>query len=232
MPDTNDTEDIGQGSQSESSKDKGMLKKFLNPGMWTCIFTGVLMVFSGLLYIVSNKANETSVATQRAFISFSGPGFVKITNGKKLRGVNILYAMSNSGTTPARSGVSEWNLSLGPTAPQRGLDFDKLPQSERLSIVLGPKANFQLTPIAISMEDLEAVGAGKKHLFFWGWTTYRDIFSGTPVRLSEFCTDITGITWAKADHTDAMGDINTSNPPCPTHNCYDEDCEDYSRRIQ
>jgi hypothetical protein len=232
MPETDDTEHVRQSSQNENSEDKSMLKKFLDAGAWTAVFTGVLMIFSGLLLKVSNKANETSIATQRAFVNFSGPGFTKIINGKKQKGINVFYAMSNSGTTPARTGVSEWNISLGPTVSQKGLDFDTLPQAERLSIVLGPKASFQMTPISISIEDLEAVGEGKKHLFFWGWTTYHDIFGNTPERLSEFCTEIVSVTWMKPDHTDATTDINTANPPCPTHNCYDEDCADYAGRTQ
>jgi hypothetical protein len=89
-----------------------------------------------------------------------------------------------------------------------------------------------MTPIQISSEDLEKVAEGKKHLFVWGWTTYRDIFTGTPKRLSEFCTEVVSITWTKPDHTDAASDINTVNPPCPTHNCYDEDCVDYSSRTK
>src|ERR1700688_1459739 len=207
MPNTKDGAQIENAGEGESDKEPngmGWIWRtfFVNRAVaWTALSTVVLGIFSGLLWRVNDKANETSIATQRPFVNFSGPGFAKIINGKKLKGVNVFYVMQNSGTTPARTGVSEWNLSLGPTIPQKGLDFDKLPQSERLSIVLGPKANFQMTPIGISVEDLEAVGEGKKHLFFWGWTTYRDIFSGTPERLSEFCTDIVSITWAKADHT-------------------------------
>lgn len=199
---------------------------------WTASATLVLMVFSGLLWKVSDKANETSTVTQRAFVNFSGPGLEKDVDGKNLKGIRVFYSMQNSGTTPARAGVSQWNMSLGPTVPQKGVDFDSLPQAERLPVVLGPKAFFQLKPIYISIEDLEMVAGGKKHLFFWGWTTYRDIFSGTPERLSEFCTEIVSVTWTKADHTDASGEINTVSPPCPTHNCYDEDCEDYHRRIR
>ena len=156
---------------------------------WTALSTVVLMVFSGLLWRVNDKANETSVATQRAFISFSGPAFAKDTEGKKLNGIKVYYGMANSGTTPVRDGVSEWNISLGPTTAEKGLDFDRLPQDQRYSFVLGPKGGFQMAPISISSEDLEAVAKGEKHLFFWGWTTYRDIFDGTLTSPS-FCTTV------------------------------------------
>lgn len=215
-----------------------MLEKLFNKffrgraGTWTAIFTLVLTIFSGLLWRVSDKANETSIVTKRAFINFSGPVFAKDTDGVKLKGINVFYLMQNSGETPANVGVSQWSMALGPTVPHSGLDFDTLPQSERLSFVLGPKALFQMKPVNISLADLELVGDGKKHLFFWGWSTYSDIFTGTSKRLSEFCTEIDGVTWTKPDHSDATVDISTVSPPCPTHNCYDEGCEDYSRRVR
>ena len=205
---------------------------FSKSGAWNALFTLVLMVFSGLLWRVSNKANETSIASQRAFLSFSGPALAKNADGRKLKGMNVFYVMTNSGTTPARAGITEWNLSVGPSFPQKGLDFDTLSQTERLSFVLGPKVLFQMKPISIPLQELEMIGEGKRHLFFWGWATYYDIFPGTPQHLTEFCTQIDSLMWSKADHTDATLEISTSSPPCPTHNCYDEDCEDYHRRIQ
>ena len=197
---------------------------------WTAAATIVLVIFSGLLWKVSDKANETSVITQRAFLNFSGPIFQKKIDGKKLEGITVFYIMDNSGTTPAGAGIQQWNMSLGSTIPEKGLDFDALPQSGRLAFVLGPKANFQTIPINVSTEDLEMVAQGKARLFFWGWASYRDIFAATPPRLSEFCTQILTVTWSKPDHSDPSADIITSSPPCPTHNCYDEDCEDYRRR--
>jgi len=157
MPNANDAEDIGQRPQSESSENKSMLKKILNTGMWTCIFTGVLMVFSGLLWKVNDKANDTSIATQRAFVTFSGPLLVKDIQGRKLKGINVYYGMSNSGTTPASAATLEWNMSLGPTSPQKGVDFDTLPQNERMPLVLGPKVGFQMKPVYLSIEELEMV---------------------------------------------------------------------------
>jgi hypothetical protein len=185
-----------------------------------------------LLWKVSDKANDTSIATQRAFVSFTGPLLVKDIQGRKLKGINVYYAMTNSGTTPASIGILEWNMSLGPTIPQAGVDFDTLSQNERMPLVLGPKAAFQMKPVYLSVEDLETVAESKKHLFFWGWITYRDIFSDTPERLSEFCTDIASATWTRPNHTDPSADFKTDSPPCPIHNCYDQQCEDYNTRTK
>lgn len=237
MPSEEDSAQIEETSGGENEKGKSMRwlwsTFFANRApAWTAGATIVLMVFSGLLWKVSDRANETSVASERAFVSFSGPVFVKDIQGNKWKGLNVYYAWSNSGTTPAKDEISEWNMSLGPTVPEKGLNFDNLSQNERMSLVLGPKAGFQLTPVYLSTADLEAVSEGKKHLFFWGWTTYRDIFSGTPRHLSEFCTDVTSAIWTLPDHTSLAADLKTIQPPCPVHNCYDEDCEDYSTRTK
>jgi hypothetical protein len=58
------------------------------------------------------------------------------------------------------------------------------------------------------------------------------MFPGSPVHLTEFCTDITSVSFSKADHSDLTGDVNFGTPPCPTHNCYDDECDDYAVRIK
>lgn len=213
---------------------KGFLDRYFfeKTGAWTAAFTFVLVVFSGLLAWVSYKANETSIISQRAFITFSGPVFIVDIADKKMKGTNVYYAMSNSGTTPANNVTLEWNLSLGQSVPDKNVDFDSLSQNERQKLVLGPKANYQVKPTYLTVEDWEKVSDGKEHLFLWGWVTYSDIFDGTPMRLSEFCTDVTKATWSSNKHTTPGVMINTVNPPCPTHNCYDRNCDDYLKRTQ
>jgi hypothetical protein len=197
---------------------------------WTAFATVMMMVFSGLLWHVSDVANETNRETQRAMLSSSGPIIQKVNmpDGKTLKGFSVTYFWANGGTIPAKEGRAQFNLSLGATRPTTGLDFMSLPQSSTIPFVLGPKGAIQMAPVSISREEMDAVEQGKLHLFFWGWVIYRDGLLDTPRRLSEFCTDITNVTWSKPDHTDATVDIVTSSPPCETHNCYDEQCADYS----
>jgi hypothetical protein len=198
---------------------------------WTALATVALTIFSGLLWKVSDRANETSIISQRAFLTNNGPAIIKIADGPKLKGLNFVFAVSNSGTTPAKNAISEQDVAFWRTGPQKGFNFEDLPQVEKVTFVLGPKASFQLNPMFVSIEQLESVAQGK-YIIFWGWFTYRDIFNNTPLRLSEFCLEINNVTWAKTDHTDASGDVFLVYPPCPTHNCYDEDCEDYAKRTQ
>jgi hypothetical protein len=234
MPNESDTADVSGGKNNEQKDGEGDFPKYFSKsGVWTAIFTGILTIFTGLLWSVNRTANDTSIAAQRAIISWNGPFFQNDVDGKTLKGIKADYAAANSGTTPGSKAVAEWNVYSGPYAPQEGLDFDSLTQSERRPYILGPKGNFQVLPIDISNADLEAAAAGKKHLFLWGWTTYHDIFSNI-VHLSEFCTEVTQITWSKPDHIhfDPKLQINLIYPPCPVHNCYDKDCADYNKRVQ
>ena len=65
---------------------------------------------------------------------------------------------------------------------------------------------------------------GKRHLYFWGWVAYRDIFEDSNPHLTEFCNEL----------TISEGDITTGEKvrflqvSCGTHNCADEECRDYA----
>jgi hypothetical protein len=80
---------------------------------------------------------------------------------------------------------------------------------------------------------------GKKRLFIWGTAIYNDSFEDTPERLSEFCIGLTHLTVNqqgdpnKVDFTKA--DVNLVGfqwEQCTEHNCYDQDCKDYSSRAK
>ena len=118
------------------------------------------------------------------------------------------------------------------STPQKGTNFDDLPQSERTIFVLGAKGGIQLPPMFVPASELDAAEQGKTHIFAWGWTTYRDIFPDSQMHLTEFCTDISTVAFTKPDHTDFTGDLNFGTPSCPTHNCFDNECEDYAVRTK
>jgi hypothetical protein len=79
---------------------------------WTAIFTGVLTLFTLKMYQVSRITSETSRASERAFLSFSGAGL-----GARIIGADGVWThyeislnWSNSGSTPAKSGVIQNNI--------------------------------------------------------------------------------------------------------------------------
>jgi hypothetical protein len=237
-PDQDEIEENGEEEDQADDSFFGKMFNFLFTGkapVWTALATVMMMIFSGLLLRVTNVANEINMATQRATLSAAGPNFQKIPNldGKTIKGFNVFYFWTNAGTAPVPDGKMQFNISLGNALPPGDAnDFAKLPQSQTIEFVLGPKAGMQMSPQFISTEDMEKIGQGKEHLFIWGWATYHDGFPDTPMRLSEFCTDITSATWTKPDHTDITGDVAFTSPPCGAYNCYDERCKDYPYRTR
>ena len=204
---------------------------------WTAIFTCALVVFSFLLYRSNQQANETSLAVQRAFLTYvpMQPSWSKVPSAEKneiISGYNFNMALVNNGTTPTKSAIYQVNIAVSNSAPSKGLDFSSLQQSEKTPYVFGPRFAAQVKPVFVSLTDIEAVSQAKKHIFIWGWAVYRDIFDGTPTRLTEFCNEVTEPVWTKPTHTDPSAEMGSLFLPCPTYNCYDENCGDYSERIK
>jgi len=226
----------GPDKKDELGKKKGnqtnMCEKiFGSAAFWTAVFTGVLTLFTGLLYMVSNRANEVNVATQRATVNISGPVWAKIQSpdGKSIAGWRFLFSWGNSGRTPANNAVYQTNLYIGDVRPEKGLDFGTLPQSPTLSFVLGPNATYGVQNMDISIEQLKEVADGKKHMFFWGWIAYDDGIPHTPRRLTEYCMDVTSLSFSKPnDLTNPTDELIANWPPCKTHYCYDDQCGDYT----
>ena len=207
---------------------------YTSSGGWTAIFTAVLCLFTFFLWRVSDAANGLNAANQRAMVNFNGPGVGKTLSpdGKTVAAYQVLYAWSNSGRSPAKSAISQYNASLSDLRPDRSLDFDSLPTRETLPLIVGPGTVFQLPPVVLTVSDLEDVSTGKKHLFFWGWITYKDGIPDSPTRLTEFCTDVTSINWGSGDHNSLSNNPTLNTPPCAQHNCYYEECGDYAERVK
>lgn len=202
---------------------------------WTAVFTAVLMVFSGLLYMVSDKANEVNIATQRAIVNSMGPSWQRIPSpdGKSIIGWRFDYGWQNSGRTPAKNAVAQTNLYTGDKHPNKGLDFSTLPQNNSLAFVLGPNASFGMPSNDVPLSTLKEISDGKKHMFFWGWIVYEDGIPGTPKRLTEYCMDVNSLSFSKPeDPSNPASDLVANWPPCETHYCYDEQCSDYDARTK
>jgi hypothetical protein len=56
-------------------------------------------------------------------------------------------------------------------------------------------------------------------LYSWGWVEYRDIFVGTPPRITKFCYEITSITIEGKS-------ARLTATQCDENNCTDEECND------
>jgi hypothetical protein len=197
---------------------------------WTAVFTCVLAVFSYLLWQANTQANETSIATQRAFITFSGPYLEKLVENNVLTGYRIHIPMLDGGTTAAKVEFEE-SAAVQDAIPGDQTNFDALTQSERSHYVFGPKQTYDPQGAVLTVSDFEAIEKGK-HTFVWGWAVYRDTFPGTETHLSEYCLAFSNPKWSKPNHSDPTVDILVTNLPCQAHYCYEHDCKDYDERVQ
>lgn len=212
--------------------------------MWTAIFTGVLTVFTWKMYEVSKATSETSRASERAFLSFSGPALAARNNDLQT-GQWASYQLSlnwtNSGSTPATTAVIQANGQIWPTDLPDGFAFPLLP--ERTRAVFGPKATYG-TSINVPSVDWIQSWHGAGRLFVWGTVVYRDAFPRDPERLSEFCAEIHHIVIGPIQPPAAGAAapaLTIENPnaqivgfqwqACRQHNCYDNDCRDYTERV-
>ena len=185
---------------------------------------------------IGDAANQISrdalISVQRALVAFVGQGsYTKLPIGKKTESVRLTLPWMNSGNTATRNGDSEVNWQWLPTELPEKFNFPDHPNIEHAKFVITPKAYGNATLI-IPIGFMDATRKGDGHMFVWGWITYHDIFNGTPVRLSEFCDEITDITSSTADITDPSATISSQFTLCKEHNCTDEECSDYKEKTR
>ena len=208
----------------------GYLKR-KSEGWWTAAstvvlacFTGVLVVFTALLYCVGEKADETAKVSQRAYVNCKkiSPGTKLLSpDGKRATKIQYVLECENGGQTPTKSAIMSISSE---EAPQ---------QTVTSSVVLGARSTI-LAPGDIPIERIKEVNQGK-HIRFFGWATYHDRFNGTPMRLTEFCLEIARVQGTTEDLSDPGGNVSFFSTACQdqTHpNCYDEDCADYGERTK
>jgi hypothetical protein len=204
-------------------------------GSWTAVFTGVLCVFTGLLWRVSYQTTQFNAANQRAIINFIGPMVAKkmTPDGKKIDKWQVNFGWVNNGKNPAKNGFAQYNFSLSDKAVAKDTDFDSLPTRETIPLIVGPGLEYMEEPVDLTDNELKDVSNGKQHLFFWGWMTYDDGNPGSPKRLTEFCSEVAAVNWTGPDdHSDVATSVQITAPPCIKHNCYDDSCEDYIERTR
>lgn len=207
-------------------------KLFVNKSAaWIAVFTFVLTVVAVLAYCNYRKTNEIFVSTQRAFVSFKSVQGENVidSKSKKLVGLRFFVELENSGTTPTKTAFAQSNVQAWRTPLPKGFGFEDLAKIEKhSSTIIGAKATVLYGPLFVDIDTLNDVIQKKSFLFFWGWVTYHDIFSGTPTRLTEFCFQLNvESVLGNPDKT-----IGWRVIPCQEHNCFDEDCHDYDSRIK
>ena len=229
--------------------------------MWSAVFTGILTVYTVLMYQVTRDSSESTERSQRAIVSIGGVTnpFRKILSGDGSRweSIRVGFFVRNGGPTPPRDLHVKINYQAFTGELPQNFTFPDQDDRAAKAMFLGPQtseASYVTIPVSTFINAIEE----KKRVYFWGWATYRDVFRGTPTRLTEFCVEAINIVMAnpaipaipenRATNTPARPGVpeqivtqasqlrtNTNMrfdiEACETHNCYDEDCPDYQNRV-
>lgn len=116
--------------------------------------------------------------------------------------------------------------------------FPDLAEAPTRPFLVGPKATMDTGRLDVGTDVLEDFRAGKLHIYFYGWAKYKDIFAEQ--HLTKFCSQVNkidliappGETRFAKDVADREAHIGMSWESCPEHNCYDEDCPDFSSKMK
>lgn len=178
----------------------------------------------------ASTAKDALYSVQRAFVVF-GQGMeingIPGIDATRIGTIEFRPKMENSGSTPTRGFIHHANWIFLPWVFPTNFRFQEQGTTANTPYVIGPKASITGTVFRFRPDQLLVVNQqGADHLgitgiYFYGWATYSDVFTKTPLHVSMFCTEITGII---GDLT-IPGRAQISWQACPRHNCNDDECE-------
>ncbi len=182
----------------------------------------------------ANEFNRKALeSVQRAFVFFdTGEPKSAFANGEVA--TEFIFKAINSGTTPTKNLRMHVSFSYGdsPTPDPTFPDYWEpgLPHTYNRT-VLGPKSDFDLFGQPIPNRMIVAIRDEGKHMFYWGWAEYWDVFDDTLKHLTEFCYELHVTRGAEVPPPPAgTHNVNLGWDHCEHYNCYDEECADYKER--
>lgn len=231
-----------------------MTQFWKSSAFWTAIFTGLLCIFTYLLYQVSRDSTNTAKEQARAVVSFGGFVVGPILNDPKTGewvGQQFQINWFNNGSLPGKTATFQQDAQQFFGDLPKTYDFPL--SGEKSEGTVPPRGQFGTT-ITIPRSVLEDNWHTKNRLFVYGTTVYKDGFAEDELRVSEFCSEIYQITVgyttppqvgpaktqpAVPPKPPIMGDPGTailavSWRSCShaAHTCYDEDCSDYKEQVK
>lgn len=167
------------------------------------------------------------VASDRAYVHYAGCRWIShrdVNDGTFFWSIRPQW--TNSGNTPTREAHVHIRYELLDERLPADYDFAPNDQAVQTPATLPPKATIFSAHYNIKGEDLVAIREGRKHFYVWGIAHYRDVFPGTPNRITKFCSYAGRIAGNPLEGWD-----DKSNPveilflTYHRHNCSDEECE-------
>lgn len=174
------------------------------------------------------RANEISrdnlVSAQRAFVSFSPeiqPYYVSIKEGSpKIASWEFQIPVRNSGTTPTHQLQDHVFIKSMPNTLPDNFDFQDFEEGHPAFIA--PQDHISYVTDTVSVDDVNHLKAGTKHLYVYGWARYRDAFAGTPIHVTQFCYELHA---TEGNFSNTKGPWITRATLCSIHhNCSDDEC--------
>ncbi|HEV2492548.1 MAG TPA: hypothetical protein VG204_05690 [Terriglobia bacterium] len=178
-------------------------------------------------------ARESLVAVQRAFVFPNPMPKAEEVVGKtpETGEVRITIPWENSGTTP-----TEWmrfNIIAQFFDREMPDDFtfpEKVQAGKPKAhpyTVIPPKGSIEAN-VSVPVGIINQWWMGKKHVYFYGWATYRDVFPDTPEHLTRFCYEMVKVNippaLAPPIHPGLVNYTFNLNQR-RRNNCYDEQCQ-------
>jgi hypothetical protein len=157
----------------------------------------------------------------------------KIIENNKITGLTITLPQDNIGDTSTVNvkNMVNWKAFPGNAGMPNDFDFADQTTVQMRQVDIPSKAAGNST-FTIPVEYFDATKKQAIRLYFWGWTSYNDVFKGTPRHLMEFCDEVTGVKITNEDVTNPATDFTWSLSLCTVpHNCYDQQCVDYEEKI-
>jgi hypothetical protein len=186
---------------------------FDKPDAYVALFTAVLAVSTIALWWVTRKAataaeqsahtaRDALISTQRAFVRVSGWPWLWRPDtdrpGKYFYDINPI--VENTGNTPTVDLMIAVNWQLRDTSLPDDFDFaNNVPPGPSL---IAAHQSIGAGHVHILDDDLLLVQKRQKHFYIWVEITYRDVFGGTPVHTTEFCTEISRVIGNPLDPRD------------------------------
>lgn len=215
---------------NEAKKKREWYYTFIDhPTDWLLVlFNGLLVLATVALFVSGEKnievarrsanaakesadvAKDTLVLTQRAFVRVSN--FPWVWRPDTDRPGKVFYDISpiieNGGNTPTVGMTINVNSQLMDAEMPEDFTF---PYTDATGTsLIGAHQTVAASRAIIHDDDLLKVQKGEKFFYIWGDITYRDVFKGTPIHTTEFCTQIILVLGDPLDPKDPNNPKGTS----------------------
>jgi hypothetical protein len=176
----------------------------------------------------ADTARLSMIASERAYVHHDGCKYISHPDrntGKIFWRIRPRW--KNSGNTPTRNLWIFTQYELRDTELPENFPFEIERSFDPRPTLIGPEGCIEGAAFNIFGEDVLAVSKQQKHFYVWGVAHYRDVFPGTPERVTKFCYFVRGTAGDPLSAYDAKTNlVELFFTAYHRHNCADEDCID------